>query len=107
MTDTTTATENTCAEYADALDVLERYTTKAELLGALWLLLRLQHDRPMAVTLTLLVHQLNTIRRMNGDENPIRVPVNARALRDDRSLAAERVALACASAMGLEGQALF
>lgn len=101
-------TADACADYGDALGLLERYVTKAELLQALWMILRLHDrddDRPMAFTLTLLVHDINTVRRLEGEQPPLTIPVHARGLRDDRKLATERVALACAAAMNLAGVA--
>jgi hypothetical protein len=97
---------NSAHDFSDALGLLERYVDKAELIQALWLELRLhdsQDDLPMAFTLTMLVHQVNTIRRLNGDARPVLVPTHARALRDHRQQGAERLALACASALGLAG----
>lgn len=93
-----------CDEFSDALGVLEKHVTKAELLQALWYVLRLSDqddDRPMALTLTLLVHQLNTIRALNGEHRPIVIPMHPAGLRDDRKLGTERLALACAAALNL------
>jgi len=100
--------ENPSHEFASALQLLERYTTKPELLAALWYLLRVQDpedDRPMAYTLTVLVLHLNRIRRMRGDKGPITVSPFRANMNDANGLAAERLALACASALSLQTEA--
>jgi hypothetical protein len=102
-----TETTNACADFGDALGVLAKYVTKAELLQALWMVIRIHDrddDRPMAFTLTLLVHQINTVRRLEGNHEPVTLPVHCAALRDQRKPAAERVALACASAYSLQSE---